>query len=561
MIISEKLLTGYENRGLVNYNEIDKLKNLVSYEDLPKTVTAGVLKLNTYVDGKLTEMYSDNENHVCVIAGTRLGKTTSYVIPTILSFARQARKRSMIISDPKGELYAITAETLRKEGYNVKLLNFRDYEHSECWNPLTSIFRKYRKAVEIDKQVAVVKTDNGYRNTFRGKTYEDMTELDNAIKSVKTMMLGDIENEINTLGVMVMPTNGTTQDPYWEDNARDLFKAFLWAMLEDSDKEENPITEETYSFSTLISLLLLISSSRESFNDNGYFTKRNSSSKAWAYAKNVIIENAGNTRSCILSSYNTKLSLFRECAMRIITSRDSFKMSDLVEEPTALFINYRDEIKAHYQVISMFVQDAYRFLIEYATEKESGKLDIPFYFILDEFGNFPRITDMENTISACAGRNIFFILIVQSYAQLDGVYGRDTAEIIRDNLNVKVFLGSNNASTLEAFSQECGKKTRISPLSAINGSKEVIEHYQIETIANVPVSELAHIEPGECYITEVNSEYVLHSKLERYYMIDEMKALPRSNCSKYQSDVNPFDSRYTYDVTSLIRRPRRWDDD
>lgn len=559
MIISEKLLDGYENRKLVDYREIDKLKTLVSYDDLPKTATAGVLKLNMYVDGKLMQKYSDNENHVCVIAATRLGKTTSYVIPTILSFARQARKRSMIISDPKGEVYAITAETLRKEGYNVKLLNFRDYEHSECWNPLTPIFRKYRKAVEIQNEVTVAKTDKGYRNAFQGKTYEDMKELDNAVKRVRAMMIGGVENEINTLAVMIMPTNPAVQDPYWEDSARELFKAFLWAMLEDSDRKENPITEETYSFSTLIQLLLLMSASKESFNDNGYFTERDPASKAWGYAKNVIIENAGVTRSCIVSEYNSKVSPFRECAMRIITSCDSFKMTDFIERPTVLFINYRDEVKVHYQVISMFVQDAYRFLIDYATDKDSGKLDIPFYFILDEFGNFPRITDMEVTISACAGRNIFFILIIQSYAQLDNVYGRDTAEIIRDNLNVKVFLGSNNASTLEAFSQECGKKTRISPLSAINGSKEVIEHFQIETIPNVPVSALARIEPGECYVTEANDEYVLHSKLERYYMVDEMKDLPRTNCNKYQSEVNPFDSKYNYDVASIIRKQRRRD--
>ena len=82
-------------------------------------------------------MYSSDENHVGVIAATRLGKTTSYVIPTILSFARQKIKRSLIISDPKGEVYKYTAEELKKQGYEIKLLNFRNYRKSECWNMLT----------------------------------------------------------------------------------------------------------------------------------------------------------------------------------------------------------------------------------------------------------------------------------------------------------------------------------------------------------------------------------------------------------------------------------------
>ena len=54
----------------------------------------------------------------------------------------------MIISDPKGEIYRTTAAALREQGYNVRLLNFRDYRHSECWNPMTPIFRKY---AQIDK--------------------------------------------------------------------------------------------------------------------------------------------------------------------------------------------------------------------------------------------------------------------------------------------------------------------------------------------------------------------------------------------------------------------------
>ena len=123
----------------------------------------------------------------------------------------------------------------------------------------------------------------------------------------------------------------------------------------------------------------------------------------------------------------------------------------------------------------------------------AGKLDIPVYFILDEFGNFPALKDFETTISACAGRNIFFILIIQSYAQLNSVYGPDVAEIIKDNLNVHIFFGSNNPSTLEAFSHECGQQTRISPLSALNGKGADIDTYHIETIPLIRISAPASV--------------------------------------------------------------------
>lgn len=561
MKISNDILQGYENTRLIHFNEAEQLPNRVLYEDLPNLEVTGVLKGNRSVNGKLEQIYSTVENHVGVVAATRLGKTTSYVIPTILSFARQKSKRSMIISDPKGELYRHTATTLREQGYKVKLLNFRDYLHSECWNPLTPLYRKYRRAVSVSDEVKLVETEQGMRNKFRGIIYDDQQELDRAVELAGTMLMDEVGNDIDSLAAMLMPTQDV-KDPYWENSARELLKAFLWAMLEDSDREENPVTEDTFSFSTILSFLNNIHAGKGiTFNDGGYFTERDKNSRSYKLAKNTVIENGDVTSSCILAVFNTGIAMFRDCAMRLITSCNSFEMSELADGPTAVFIDYRDELKVHYQIISLFIQDAYRYLIEQANDSENGKLDVPFYFILDEFGNFPAIKDFETTISACAGRNIFFILIIQSYAQLNNVYGAAVAEIIRDNLNMHVFLGSNNPETLEAFSRECGQKTRLSPLSALNGSKEDIEQYQIETVPIVPKSMLAHFEAGECIITEANSGYVFYSKLERYYLLPELNHLPLSYEKEYKCSVNPFDKRYTYVIMRENGRRRLFDFD
>ncbi|MDE6690393.1 MAG: type IV secretory system conjugative DNA transfer family protein [Clostridia bacterium] len=551
---NEIIINGYENTKFVHYNDGAQLPNTVAFDEIGEKTMSGVLKASRHVNGRLLQTYTEQENHVGVIAATRLGKTTSYVIPTILSFAKQPMKRGMVISDPKGELYRLTSATLREQGYKVVLLNFRDYKHSECWNPLTPIFRKYRKAASIYDEVGVVDTRKGARNVFRGVIYENQEELDSTIEQAYSMMLDEIGNDIDTLVAIVMPVM-STRDPYWEEAAQDVLKAFLWAMLEDSDRDENPITEDTFSFSTILSLLNTIHSGKGmSFDDNGYFTDRDISSRAYQFAKNTIIENGDVTRSCILAVFNTGIAIFRDCAMRLVTSCNSFDMSELVGGPVAIFINYKDEVKVHYKLISLFVQDAYRYLIEQATDKPDGKLDVPFYFILDEFGNFAKITDFDTTISACAGRNIWFILIIQSYAQLNNVYGSAVAEIIRDNLNVHVFFGSNNPATLDSFSGECGKFTRISPLSALNGKGADIEHYQIETIPLVPKSMLSHFQAGECIITEANSGYVMFSKLERYFLCDEFRNLPVTSEKEYTCSVNPFDLRYKYVMQKKKKR-------
>ena len=544
------ILRGYESTKLIHYQDMPAdFENTVAYNQLHSKKVSGVLKASRHVDGQLLQTYSKQENHVGVIAATRLGKTTQYVVPTILSFAHQLVKRSMIISDPKGELYRNLSETLRKEGYNVKLFNFRDFLHSECWNPLTPIYRKYVRARDLEREIEIVETPHGLRNCFQGVIYESQAKLDRAIEQLKKIAMEDVGNEIDNLALRTISTEKHT-DPYWEDSARDLLRAGIWAMLEDTKPAEGrtQITEDTFSFRTLLAIMDSMRDGNETrYNDNGYFSSRGTESRAYTIAKNCILENAPNTRKCVVSTFNTKMSVYKSGEVRLITSCNSFDFSEMVcGKPIAIFISYRDELKAHYQVISALIQSAYNYLIEYANNTPCGKLEVPFYFILDEFGNFPAITDFETVISACGGRNIFFILILQSYAQLNNVYGNDVAEIIRDNLNVHVFIGSNNPLTLREFSTECGEFTRIAPVSALNGSKEEIDTYQVETISLVPKSMLASLSVGECIVTEANCGYVLFSKLERYYTCKEFDGLPQAQESKYVCSHNPLDDRFVY---------------
>lgn len=547
MKASNSILQGYENSKLIHYKDMPTdFPNSVAFEDLHKTSVNGVLKANRYVDGKLVQTYSERDNHVLTIAATRLGKTTSYVIPSIISFATQTLKRNMIVSDPKGELYRLLTAFLKKQGYSVLLLNLRDFSHSELWNPLTPIFRKYQRAQNIENEVELVQTEKGKRNKFQGVIYDNQTMLDDAIEEFRKLIISDVDDEIDKMMYKLIPRDNAN-DQYWNEASRQWGKGNLWAMLEDSSpSSKNPaITEDTFSFNTMFRIMESLSEP-EHYDDDGYFSKRGSESKAYSCAKGVI-ENASNTRQCIVSCFNAKVQAFKNSTIRLITGCSSFKMERLVDDkPTIVFITYPDDTKAYYRVISSFVQDVYTYIVNYADDKISGKLDRPFYFILDEFGNFPQIVDFETMISAGGGRNIWFNLVLQSYAQLDRVYGKETAEIIRDNLTVHIFLGSNNPTTLELFSKECGFTTRVSPRSALNGNSAEIEHYETETIPLVPRSMLANLQPGECIVTEVNCGYVLFSKLERYYMCEEFNNFTLTSDKEYVGAVNPLDKRYMY---------------
>ena len=483
-----------------------------------------------------------SDTHLLAIGATRSGKTTGYVIPTLNVLLNKKNKPSIVISDPKKELYNSNAAKFEKQGYKVILLDFTDYHHSDCWNPLTKYYRAYQKYLKILDEVELVDTPNGYRNSFRGQVYESQIDLDYDIADAREEYLDYVEAGITALSNSIIPTLNT-KDPFWEDSARDLLRAIIYGMLEDSG-ENGVITENRFSFDTIIRIFDSFSDAQRGNYDGGYFTSRPlSSSKAHQLARKCIIEQAENTRRCISSSFAAKMNKFRDTCVRKITCTNTFEISELDgERPTAIFVVYKDEETLHYDIISLFLSNLYTGLIAIAREK-GARLDRPFYFLLDEFGNLPQFKDFDKVISACGGRNIWFLLILQSYAQLCHVYGNETAEIIKDNLNVHVYFGTNNPQTKREFSEECGKKTIIAPTSALNGDGESINRFEKDTVALLPVSILDKIKPGECVVTQMGSD-VLWSRIERSYLCPEFAF--DGNVRKHAQLVRFADPKYIY---------------
>lgn len=94
-----------------------------------------------------------------------------------------------------------------------------------------------------------------------------------------------------------------------------------------------------------------------------------------------------------------------------------------------------------------------------ASAREDLSLPRNVYFILDEFGNMPKIDKFDKMITVGRSRKIWFNMVVQSYAQLDNVYSQTIANIIKSNCGLKMFIGSNDIETCEEFSKLCGNKT------------------------------------------------------------------------------------------------------
>ncbi len=99
----------------------------------------------TTIDGK--HYYSDSFDYNLIIGSTGSGKTICEIMPLIFNLGYAGE--SMIINDTKGELYSVSYQFLKKQGYRIHVINLRDAMASDGWNPLHLPY-KYFKNSDID---------------------------------------------------------------------------------------------------------------------------------------------------------------------------------------------------------------------------------------------------------------------------------------------------------------------------------------------------------------------------------------------------------------------------
>lgn len=93
---------------------------------------------------KVEDIFFVGDNvHTLTVGATRSGKTRCLVIESIYNCALAGE--SMIISDPKGELFEYTSGGLKQLGYNVVTLDFKNPMKSSCYNFLQPVIDEIKK--------------------------------------------------------------------------------------------------------------------------------------------------------------------------------------------------------------------------------------------------------------------------------------------------------------------------------------------------------------------------------------------------------------------------------
>ncbi len=481
-ITTEKKDKGYSRWA--KEKEIKEELEMVSITQ-PRAKAAGVpLILNE------KEMWVDNsEYHSLVIGATGSGKTQTVILPQVHSLAKA--HESMIITDPKGEIYEKTSNMLRSRGYEILLLNFRDPQNGNSWNPMTLPYQMYKSGNQ-----------------------------DKAIELLDDLALNILYDDSNK-----------NQDPFWEKTSADYFSGVALGLFEDAKEDEININ----------SISLMTTVGEEKFGGSTYikeyFAAKDPASAASINASSTIMA-PSETKGSILSVFKQKVKIFssRDNLSEMLSHSD-INLETIGEKPTAVFIVIQDEKKTYHSLVTIFLKQVYETLIATA-QRHGGKLPVRTNFLLDEFANMPPLKDVTTMITAARSRKIRFTMIIQNFAQLDAVYGKEEAETIRGNCGNIIYLITTELKALEEISKMCGE---------VKSKKE-------DKTASTPlvtVSDLQRMKQFEVIILRLRKQ-PFKTKFTPYYKLDWGK--------KYPTAKYPLRAKrpvHTFDIKEFVKAQKK----
>ncbi len=483
--------------------------------------------------------------HELIIATTGTGKTTSYVSPFIEILSRTKTKPCMVITDPKGELYHRHANTLKRNGYNVHVIDMRDTYHSTLWNPFNDIMHK---TDEIKAEI----TQDKSRYIYCGRRYDTYAEADRAKKERAVRARDEVYNDLQDLIYTMCPVEAA-QDKSWQQGARDLLLGMALRMWE--DYRDGYLPREKFNIYNLWWNLTEYATGECDILKEYIDEIADEESRAKGMANTVLVSQ-DRTLSSFLGSVNQYLHWMADGGIAQLTSGNEIDFMEWDETPNVLFIVIPDEKDNRHGLVVLLMAQLYKALTEKATRNmEFGKMqDLKLmrncYFLMDEFGNLPKFNKFEKIIPISRGRGIFWAPVVQSLVQLEHVYGKEAAKIIRDNCNIRIFMGTADDETRNVISEACGKhKTRQ---VSYNEEKGMSVSTGAQSVPLIYPSELSRLNDppngiiGNAVVT-VEGTYPIRGKTTPYfkamdiYGIENLKNEEKKPFMKFNEKENRYD--------------------
>lgn len=415
--------------------------------------------------GKAVELISTSQLHALIVGTTGSGKTTGFVDQNIAVLGRSKGKPSLLISDPKKELYEKHAEQLKSEGYTISTLDLREPYSSARWNPMQVLIRRIRQVKELQNNLQC--KDGKY--CACGEVFLSYDDARTRVQELKDEIFENTMDLVYTL----CPVQNKDQ-PTWEEGARNLIFGLVLAFCE--DVINGKMEEKQLQLFNVYHNITKYCSEDTTALKHYLLEGRDEYSKVRGLVNTVLIT-SDKTLTSYLSEVNAYIQQLSDDGILSMTSENDIDIVNMDESPNAIFVIVPDERFTRHRFVTLFITQTYKELVEKANlnlrrkDTDTAILKRKAYFILDEFGNLPRLENIEGMVTVGRSRGIRYLFVLQSFSQLNAKYGKDIADIVKTNCNVKIFIGSDDPETRREFSELCGQK-KIKNFS-VNTSAEV----------------------------------------------------------------------------------------
>ena len=412
--------------------------------------------------------------NVCVIARVGAGKTSRYIIPNVIDRARRAC--SVVVNDPKGEVYEATSGYMKSKGFRVIVIDPENPDRSHTFNPLTEA----QNEIELD-QIAEILIKAGKGGNSQGA--------------------------------------GGGSGDFWASGAVRFVSVFLGCLRHAG--RENP------AWNTLANLYFLFQNFGEDGSKLDAFMARYSVNpdeptdrRLWNEWQGVLTGNKEGVQSFVLNAI-TALSAMRQANIAQVTAESSFSLSTLRDQKTVVYFITPPQHQEYYSFLtSLFFRSVFNACMRHQPTKST----LPVYVLYDEFGHstIPNFVSTANTIR---GYKVSLSIVLQSIAQLSARYGRDYAQSIQGGFNTSIAYAGSDPETASFFERIIGKTRVYQRRNPITGdSNNHFEQYREENLLNA--NEIRTMKSEEVLIVSGNQQPVLIPS-RAYFEVWRMKRATR----------------------------------
>ncbi len=363
-----------------------------------------------------------SDQHVLLVGSPGSGKSRGLILPTI-GVIGSARTESMLISDPKGELYAHTAAWLRLQGYEVVRFDLREPARGSRWNPVRAVVQALAEGRR--DQASAIAWDIAHVITFSVEHKGDMLWPQAQEALISSLILA--------LAAGTPPRGG--KSPEGEEPWR-------W-----------PTSEQQHMGSVYAALLAGGAGGGRLDDWIQQFPPDHPAYRAYGPVR-LSVE---RTRASILTGAAAELRLFADDEIAWLTADQDHDLADLGRKPTAVFLVIPDERSTRYPLATLYVQQTLQSLAALA-DASGGRLPVQVNVLLDEFGNLPQIRDFDKTVAVSRSRGIRLLLAVQDLAQIKRHYG-EAANTIKGSTNTWIYLRTAEIDTAREIAAKLGRYT------------------------------------------------------------------------------------------------------